>query len=252
MTRFIIHILCSICFVWCILPVQDICAQETGPGQPSSVFDGDLNGILSGGTWVEFGKKDGITHFTAKAKASDLEAYKGVCVINCPIEILYAFLTDVSGHNVWIKYCSISREIERSQSNSSLQYYDFDIPWPFSNRDIVVHCESSENWKDGKVTITGRAINAPGIPVPENHSRITESYQNWILEKIDTEFTLVTFTSMIRLKGPASGFLSKLVSRTVPSESLINFRKISTETYLSERNRLYAGPPAKGSGNPLP
>lgn len=190
--------------------------------------------------WNELEKTDGVINYTKRIDGTTFTAYKGVCVIDCPIELLFAILHNVPEHSKWISYCATSKEIERPSYNRSFQYYDFDVPWPLSDRDIVVQCTTQANWSDGTIIIKGEAVKEPMVPLKKSHMRITDSRQQWILEQISPDQTLVTFVSYTTMDGPVPGMLNKLVSNVIPSNSLKNLKKISTEKYLSSSARFLA------------
>ncbi|MBU1170543.1 MAG: hypothetical protein KKD44_13350 [Proteobacteria bacterium] len=190
--------------------------------------------------WCETEKSEGVTNFTKTIQGSDLNAYKGVCIIDSPIEIIYDILSNVSEHSKWIKYCATSRELDRPSDKQSFQYYDFDVPWPLANRDIVVHCTTEADWGRGKITIQSEAVKEPLVPIRKNHMRITDSRQEWILEQVTPDSTRVTFVSYTNMEGPVSKMLNKLISKVIPSSSLKNLKKISMEKYLSASDRFIA------------
>jgi hypothetical protein len=191
--------------------------------------------------WKETNQCDGIVNYTRQIEGSELSAYKGVSVIDCPIELLYAILTNVSEHNTWITYCASARELVRSSDNhQSFQYYDFDVPWPLSNRDVVVHCTTETNWAEGTIIIQGDAIKEPLVPLKKNHLRITDSSHTWILESITPDSTRVTFLSRTLVDGPVTSLLNRLVSHVIPSTSLKNLKKISMDKFQTSLDRLLA------------
>lgn len=191
--------------------------------------------------WKETDRIDGLVNYTRQIEGSELSAYKGVSVIDCPIELLYAILTNVSEHNTWITYCASARELVRSSDNhQSYQYYNFDVPWPLSNRDVVVHCTTQTNWSEGTIIIQGDAIKEPLVPLKKNHLRITDSSHTWILESITPDSTRVTFLSRTLMDGPVPRLLNRLVSHVIPSTSLKNLKKISMDKFQAFNDRLLA------------
>ncbi|GAB6094890.1 START domain-containing protein [Desulfatiferula olefinivorans] len=196
---------------------------------------------LSDPDWKETDRCDGFVSFTRRIEGSELTAYKGVGIIDCPIELLFAVLTNVSEHNTWVTYCASARELVRSSDNhQSFQYYDFDVPWPLSNRDVVVHCTTRTNWAEGRIIIQGDAIKEPLVPVKKDHLRITDSSHTWILESVSPDSTRVTFLSRTLVSGPVPGLLNRLVSHVIPATSLRNLKKLSMDKFQASSERLLA------------
>lgn len=189
-----------------------------------------LNLLLDDGNWVKKNTSHDITHFSKKIENSSFKAYKGVCTIESPMDLLYSILCDVQAHTKWIKYCDSSMEVERPTPNQSIQYYTFDIPWPFCDRDVVVNCHVESDWDAGRVVIKSVAIKNPRNPVPvqKKLSRVTNSEQIWVLERLSSSKTRVTFLSYAKMDGLVPKLLNNLISSVIPSQSLANLKLISS------------------------
>lgn len=177
--------------------------------------------------WKEIKKDQGVTHYSQQIKGCNLNAYKGVCIINKPIETIYNLLMDVPSHPTWVAYCTDSSIIKRFSHDDAIQYYNFDVPWPFFDRDIVVHCTQKTDLMTGTITIDSYALRTPVVPLKKKHLRITDAKQKWVIEKIDHEKTRITFIAVTNIEGQTPNLLKKLISQVIPSISLENLRAIS-------------------------
>ena len=196
--------------------------------------------FLAENAWNLTERGKGVTHYSQSVKGSDLNAYKGVCLIDSSIENVYAFLIDVSRHTSWIAYCSKSAVVEKNSDSDAIQYYDFDVPWPLSNRDIVVHCTTEVDSKTGAITISSSAVKDSVVPLKKDHLRITDAKQKWVIEQIAPEKTRVTLYSLTHIKGPAPKLLKKLVSHVIPSTSLKNLRLQAMKNTQTSPSRYIA------------
>lgn len=199
----------------------------------------DLSQIV-GDAWTITKKERGVTHYTQPVKGFDLNAYKGVCTINKPLGEVYTLLTDVASHPSWVAYCDSSTLVKRNSDDEAIQYYNFDIPWPFLNRDIVVHSRQKTNHQTGIVTIDCIAVKTPLIPLKKNHMRITDAKQRWILEPVGHERTRVTFISLTTIDGPAPWILKRLISNIIPATSLENFKSVSMKYATTSSSKYMA------------
>lgn len=208
----------------------------------SNLFAGDISSvsmdsILSESAWKLTKRSHGVSHFTQHIKKCDVNAYKGVFVIDRPLETIHSLVTNVENHPLWVTFCSASSTIRKISADDAIQYYRFDVPWPFLNRDIVVHCTQRTDPITGTVTIDSQAVKTPVVPLKKNHLRITDAKHKWIFERIDHRRTKVTFISMTNMEGQTPRALKKLISQVIPSSSLENLKTIS----------MKPGPPAPTS-----
>lgn len=201
--------------------------------------------LLDSNGWDPIEVSEGVSHFSKPIPNSTFKAYKGVCVINCPLDILYSILSDVPAHTKWITYCESSVELARPEPNQSIQYYTFDIPWPLCDRDIVVNCSVNSDWDAGRVTIISEAIKDRKTPVPVQKDllRVTDSEQIWNLEYVSSSETKVTFYSYASMDGVVPAMLNNLISCVIPSTSLKNLKQISSGRFHSSSLKFLADIP---------
>jgi ribosome-associated toxin RatA of RatAB toxin-antitoxin module len=193
----------------------------------SDLFNSSNELSWSENSWIEIRKDEGITHYSQQIKGCNLNAYKGVCIINKSIETIYSLLMDVPSHPTWVAYCTSSSVIKRFSHDDAIQYYNFDVPWPFFDRDIVVHCMQKTEKLTGTITIDSYALRTPLVPLKKKHLRITDARQKWVIEQIGPEKTRITFIALTNIEGQAPNVLKKLISQVIPSTSLENLRAVS-------------------------
>lgn len=184
--------------------------------------------------WQYINKLRGINNFQKNIAGTNSKAYKGVCVINSPIKTIYSIVTDVKNHKKWVKYCKSSKMVEQTSPDNSTQYYQFDIPWPFSNRDMVINSTTDVSWDKGIATITSVASSQSDIPEEEAFIRVVESKQKWVLEQIGPSSTMVTFTSHTPLNTSDSSLLKKIASTTIPFSTLEQLKVLSAKKYKTK------------------
>ena len=113
----------------------------------------DNQNYQSSSDWKYIDTVNGISNFEKIMPDKKSNAYKGVCIINSPIKTIYSIMTDIKNHNQWVKYCKSSKTIKKNSPSSLTQYYQFEIPWPFSNRDMVVNSTVDTDWNAGKADV---------------------------------------------------------------------------------------------------
>ena len=190
--------------------------------------------------WKTIYSSQGITNYQKKDSNASTRTYKGVCIIESPVKTVYDIISDVGSHSEWVRFCRSSVLVANLTPKDSIQYYSFDIPWPFSDRDIVVNTNTDINWKAGRVVITSVAAPKSDIPLKKGCVRLTDSSQQWILEKITPASTKVTFKSYTPLQGSVPKFIRNIISNVIPSSTLKNLKQISTKQYLASREQFLA------------
>lgn len=83
-------------------------------------------------------EEDGISIFTREMPGSPFLAVKATASIPVPVAVLAEFLGDGSECMSWRKMCESSRVLEVVSEEERLVYQVLDLPWPISDRDLVI------------------------------------------------------------------------------------------------------------------
>jgi hypothetical protein len=222
MKGFKLYYLISTIFVLIITSPPPFAAADT------PVSSNDFS--ISETGWKTSKKSHGVIHYTQPIKGCEMSAYKGVFIIDRPIETILSLVKDVTNHSSWVTFCSSSAIIKKNSESDAIQYYNFDVPWPFLNRDIVVHCIQKTDPATGTITIESNAVKSANVPLKKNHLRITDAKHRWVLEEIEPGKTRVTFISMTNVEGAAPNALKRLISQIIPATSLEKLLALSMKT----------------------
>jgi hypothetical protein len=183
---------------------------------------------VAGGEWKLIVDKDGITLFAREVSGHSEMQFKGVCIINRPLESVGSVLSDTASYPKWFFKCIEAKKIitENSSELHFLLYVAIDTPWPFTDRDVLYKTEVSLDFASGKVVISSIALKRPFIPLRRRYVRITDSEQQWILERISVHRTRITFMNRTNAAGPLANFISNPGIRDTTIHSLKNLKKM--------------------------
>jgi hypothetical protein len=175
--------------------------------------------------WEMIDESDGIKLYQKKNCNED--TFKTECIIGSSLEAIFKVLYDIPAHTRWVKYCNFSSIIKQTNANGLIHYYNFDMPWPFQNRDMVVNTFLYKDWNNREIRIYGNAFNDKAIPVKEGHIRVTESTHEWVLKEIGHGLTKVTYKSRTILNDSMPEMFACHLSKTMPQSMLLNLKKIT-------------------------
>jgi hypothetical protein len=183
---------------------------------------------LAGSEWQLIADKDGITLFAREVSGHSEMQFKGVCIVNRPLESVISVLSDTASYPKWFYKCIEAKKIptENPSEFHFLLYVAIDTPWPFLERDVVYKTKVNLDFASGKVIIGSIALKRPFIPLRKRYVRITDSEQQWILERISVDRTRITFINRTNAAGPFANFISNPGIRDTTIHSLKNLRKI--------------------------
>ena len=181
--------------------------------------------------WVLVEVKDGVEVFESAWEGHSEHQYKGVSIFEQPIEIIAAVLSDISTYPAWFHRCSEAKKLPDNDHPvlDFFLYIVIDVPWPFADRDAVFHAATTMDMQAGRMVIHSRARADSEVAIHKDLVRITNSEQQWILEKITPHKTRTTFINRTAVSGSMAAFIADLGSRATVVESLINMRTVAAD-----------------------
>lgn len=102
---------------------------------------------LNGQTWELKKDKGGIKVYVRDQANTDIKELKFTTQVEAPLSTIAAVLTDVEGFDDWVYASVLSRTIKKVSDGEVIYYTEVDFPWPFDNRDLVLH---TKFWQDKK------------------------------------------------------------------------------------------------------
>ena len=196
--------------------------------------------LFAGYEWELVDKENGIAVYAREVRGHSGREFKGVCLVKQPIEVIGSVLSDIPSYPKWFYKCIESRRIpsENTSGHNLLLYIAIETPWPFSDRDVVYKTAVTIDRALGKVVIESAAQKEQFVPLRSGYVRITDSENRWILERISSARTRITFINRTNAAGPFANYISDPGTRDTTVRSLKNLIKIA-------KDPKYAKPAAK-------
>jgi hypothetical protein len=167
-------------------------------------------------------EKDGVKAFTCENKDSKFRMVKVQFDADTTIGHLASFLLDLPGYNNW-QYKTINAAVLQHINESELIYYaEFVSPWPFDNRDVVVHMKVERT--DSTMKISYKGI-PDFIPEKDGITRVVSSASSLDAVTISQGKLNVEFRSNVDPGGNLPAFLMNQFAVDGPFESFSELRR---------------------------
>jgi uncharacterized membrane protein len=128
--------------------------------------------------WVLEKDDDNIQIYTRQANGSNIKEFKATTIINRPVRELVEIIKDIPNYPKWMFHTKISKILKTENSNEMYYYFEVNVPWPFENRDDVLHFKLTEDAETKAITVnlTG---NPDYIEKKEGIVRISQEHGMW-------------------------------------------------------------------------
>jgi hypothetical protein len=180
--------------------------------------------------WVLKKDKNGIKVFSRKTKNFKFDELKVECELDGRISQLVAVLLDVNRHTDWVYKITKSQLIKKITDGDIYFYNEIECPWPFQNRDLVIHMILSQNIKSKILTIEAGNVN--DLLGDKKHIvRVKYSKANWIITPLANKKFRIEYRIQI---DPGEGVPAWILNIFASNGPYDTFSKLKEEIKLPQ------------------
>ena len=181
--------------------------------------------------WTLRKDKNGIKVFSRPTKNFKFEELKVECEIDGRISQLAALLLDVSKQYQWA-YKTIKSQLLKQVSIADVFFYtEIEVPWPYENRDMVVHMMMRQNPVSKVLTVEAKNTDNY-LPVKKDIVRLKYSSAVWTVTPISNKKFKIDYRLQLDIGDNVPAWLANLFSVSGPYESFNNLKeKIKLPVY---------------------
>jgi hypothetical protein len=188
--------------------------------------------------WLTIKVKNGITLFKRTFPDSPISEFKGETMINARIEVIETVLRDIPAYAQFMFNCKEGRLIKSFGKDNLIILNVTDMPWPLTDRDVVVRSIVSKDFKRGVFTIVLQGLPEPEssqyCPLRKDRVRMHNLQGIFILEIVDREHTSLTYIVHADPVGIPS-VLTNFFSDDNPYGTLTGIKRmVCLEKYITE------------------
>lgn len=174
--------------------------------------------------WEAEFSKNGITVYTRAVAGSDIKEFKGIGIIDAPVEVVNNALDDIPNLANWMPDCLVSKIAEKKSDDYMILYQVIKTPWPLNSRDFTFETRIIKD-KD-KIIRTVKAVPHSSYPPTGNYVRITNMTGQWTLLRQDNNTrTLATYQIKTDPAGNIPVSIANTTSKKLPYETILRLRE---------------------------
>ena len=193
---------------------------------------------VSASEWQPEIKKHGIDAYSRVIEGTDILEIRAITVVDARMEVIAEVLRDIPANVEWRPKCVECRLLERHNRNAMTTYTRIDLPWPVSDRDVVIKADTSINLNTGRVVVSLGSVDHHKAPPPDGNVRITEFFSQYYLEYINREQTGIIFTTRVNPAGRIPTFLVNMFNKRFAYEEMLGLTQmVKKKKYIEAGKR---------------
>lgn len=152
----------------------------------------------------------------------EVEAFRSRGSDSVPLPVVGEVLLDLPGMVGWCPYLKESRVLRPLGPDHFLVYQRYDLPWPFSDRDIVVDVDIARHPGRAALEAKLEAVSDPSCPQVPDVIRLTDMDGAITVKALGRGAIQGTYSERIDLGGGIPVSLARIFSREMPAKILGN------------------------------
>ena len=182
-------------------------------------------GTIAAQEWKLSKSNDQIKVYTRHENDSRFNTIKVVAEFNGSIDKLIRILKDVNNNKNWVYKTNQARVIEIVNPHEFTYYAETSVPWPFSNRDMVIRMQFFHDATND--TLLVKATGLPeGIAQKEGLVRIKKFEGLWQVKQVSENKIAIQYLLKINPGGNIPPGISNLFVSNGPFETFNNLSKL--------------------------
>jgi hypothetical protein len=171
--------------------------------------------------------RHGVKVYNRDVEGSPIREFMGHCVIDAGLYTVGMLMLDFPAYPEWVASCRDLRSITCRDALNCDIYYVMGLPWPVSNRDVVLRANAEVHPAENVIRVNCEAIpDDSRVPVPDRYVRLKSMYVKWILKELPDGKTDVTFLSWAEPGGHVPAFVANMATSDFPYKSLVNLGRM--------------------------
>ena len=185
----------------------------------------------NGEKWKKVNEESNIEVFLKPSKNNTLDVMKGVGFVDGPPEKIAYILLDSTQKKNW-DGLKKEKVLEQKSPLDKVFYQAYEVPFPFSNRDIVfrITCEKT---KEGYLI---KYNSEKHSKAPKTIGERATIHANYFLKRIKGGKTLASVEVIFDLKGDVPAFISNIISRKWPISVIKHVRRKIKQSWVKKIN----------------
>ncbi len=178
--------------------------------------------------WNEQKQEGNITIYTRPHPSSDFEQFKAVAILDAPLNNIMAVMANPESCIEWVYGCTISYGFNEKTFNDRYAYSVNDMPWPFKDRDYVLHIKTSNNPANNTIFMHMDASDS-AKEQSDDYLRVSVAQTVYIFKALDDGKTKMTWLQHTEPGGVLPGWLVNSLIVDIPLESLQALERVAQQ-----------------------
>jgi len=173
--------------------------------------------------WHFVKETDGIKIYTRNEPNSSLKSYKGEVIFHAPMQKTCSMIGNARNIDWWGPEFMNIKVLAYEDKKFVQYYYTYDMPWPFTDRDIAVNATVKSDTANGEYSVLSLPL-LKTVPEKPDLVRIKNYWQRWTIKPLDHGNVQLTLEGIVDPGGNVTAWLYNMLVTEMPIKTIHSFR----------------------------
>jgi hypothetical protein len=183
---------------------------------------------LAQGTWQLVKDADGIKVYTRRQPSEKFKEVRADFEAQGTEDQLIGILENIPHHKDWSYGTKRTFLINKKNKDTLIYYSEVSMPWPLSNRDLVIQLTFKKDTVDHTLQIQAKSINGVLPPKPDL-IRVPSSLAEWEVKVLPNKLLDIQYTLSADPGGALPAWLVNLAASVGPYNSFQKLKALLTK-----------------------
>ena len=169
-------------------------------------------------------EKDAVRVWTREVADSKFKEYKGEMLVKSSLSCLVSLLDDVANQKNWLYNITESKRLKTISKTEGVNYFVQTVPWPVTDRDMIVKYKLSQDQKTKVVLIEMSGVK-DYIAEKEGKVRVPSMVGKWEFTPLGKGIIKVVYQMHSETGGSVPASIANASCVDIPFNTLKNMKK---------------------------
>jgi hypothetical protein len=174
--------------------------------------------------WTFIKEKEGVYLYTHKEAGENLKSFKGVMEVRSTMSAVTNLISNPNNHDWWDENLTEIKVLQIENPKHFQYYLVYDVPWPLSDRDLVVDARVTVDPGSGKYVIFSTPLEGV-VPEKPGMVRIKKYWQRWTVQPLGNGIIRITLEGFVDPAGNIPSWLYNMIITESPLKVMREVRK---------------------------
>jgi hypothetical protein len=174
--------------------------------------------------WKLRKESNGIKVFSRETKNFKFNELKVECEVDGTPSQLTALLLDINEQVDWVYKAKKSELLKTVSPGDVLFYTEVSSPWPYDNRDLIVHMTIKQQPANKVLTIEAKNVDNY-LPLKKDIVRVKYSHAKWTVTPVNSNRVKIVYRIQLDLGDNIPAWVVNLFSVTGPYDTFTKLKK---------------------------